>query len=77
MLGSLFRSSPSAKLQGEFHFPFSLTLPATVDLPEETGGAVKTYHLPQSFLLPIFKAYIAYRVLVRIKRVGLMALDNM
>ncbi|KIP05984.1 hypothetical protein PHLGIDRAFT_14153 [Phlebiopsis gigantea 11061_1 CR5-6] len=77
LLDNLLRSPPSAKLQGEFHWPFSLAIPSTVDLPEETGGAVKTYHLPQTFHLPMFQGYIIYRVVLRIKRAGIMAVDHL
>lgn len=37
-----------SKLQGTFHFPFSLQLPETVELPLH-GGTVKSYRLPCSF----------------------------
>lgn len=76
-IGGLLRgSSPKANLNGEFHWPFTLGLPSTTDLPEEKGGAVKTYRLPHTLIIPVFPAYVVYRVIVRFRYGGLLRSDE-
>ena len=74
--GLLHGHSTKAKLKGSYHWPFSLALPSTVDLPEKKGGAVKPYRLPQSLVVPSFPAYIVYGVVVHLQYGGLLLPDE-
>ena len=74
--GLLHGNSTKAKLKGKYHWPFSLTLPTTTDLPEEKGGAVKSYRLPQSLAVPSFPAYIVYKVVAHIQHGTLLQPDE-
>ena len=71
-ISRVLHGHPGSKLKGDLHWPFSLALPSTVDLPEVKGGAVKTYRLPQTFTLPTFATYVIYRVVVHINYAGLL-----
>ncbi|KAJ7126754.1 hypothetical protein C8R44DRAFT_617260 [Mycena epipterygia] len=59
------------KLSGDYHWPFSISLPKEVALPDPSGkppGALKTYHLPQTFLERTTRASVYYELFVHIAR---------
>ncbi|KAJ7455216.1 hypothetical protein B0H11DRAFT_2161031 [Mycena galericulata] len=58
------------KLSGDYHWPFSISLPKEVTLPDPTGkqGQVRTYHLPQTFLERSTRASVYYELFVHIAR---------
>lgn len=59
------------QLSGDYHWPFSISLPKEVTLPDPSGkppGALKTYHLPQTFLERTTRASVYYELFVHIAR---------
>ncbi|KAJ7808186.1 hypothetical protein B0H14DRAFT_2870976 [Mycena olivaceomarginata] len=60
----------SGKLFGDCHWPFSISLPKEVILPDPAGkhGAVRTYSLPQTFQERTTRASVFYELSVHIAR---------
>jgi hypothetical protein len=58
------------KLSGDYHWPFSISLPKEVTLadPARKHGAVQTYRLPQTFLERTMRASVYYELCVHIAR---------
>ncbi|KAJ6624070.1 hypothetical protein B0H10DRAFT_1785291 [Mycena sp. CBHHK59/15] len=57
----------SGKLSGDYHWPFSISLPKEVTLPDKQGR-VRTFHLPQTFLERTTRASVYYELFVHIAR---------
>ncbi|KAJ7067120.1 hypothetical protein C8F01DRAFT_1247521 [Mycena amicta] len=65
------KTSDSSKLSsGDYHWPFSISLPKEVVLPDAKGkhGALQTYQLPQTFLERATRASVFYELFVHIAR---------
>ncbi|KAJ6520896.1 hypothetical protein DFH09DRAFT_1331546 [Mycena vulgaris] len=58
------------RLSGDYHWPFSISLPKEVTLadPNEKHGPPQTYHLPQSFLERNTRGSVYYELFVHIAR---------
>ncbi|KAL0954349.1 hypothetical protein HGRIS_003343 [Hohenbuehelia grisea] len=66
----------SARMKGPYYWPFNLTLPSSVVVPEPSGnGAKGEYRLPPSFSERASPAYIDYRIKVNVKR-GMFKVDH-
>lgn len=63
-------SQYNGKLSGDYHWPFSISLPKEIALPDPTGkhGEVRTYQLPQTFLERSTRASVYYELFVHIAR---------
>ncbi|CAK5269750.1 unnamed protein product [Mycena citricolor] len=61
---------PGGKLNGDYHWPFSISLPKEVTLPDPQAkhGSPKTYHLPQTFLERSSRASVFYELFVHLAR---------
>ncbi|KAF8206140.1 hypothetical protein K438DRAFT_2013934 [Mycena galopus ATCC 62051] len=64
------RSQFNGKLSGDYHWPFSISLPKEVTLPDPAGhqGAVRTYQLPQTFLERTTSVSVLYELYVHVAR---------
>ncbi|KAF7374624.1 hypothetical protein MSAN_00347200 [Mycena sanguinolenta] len=60
----------NGKLSGDYHWPFSISLPKEVTLPDPTRrhGEVRTYKLPQTFLERTTRATVFYELCVHVAR---------
>lgn len=58
------------KLSGDYHWPFSISLPKEVSLPgfKDKDDTVQTCHLPQTFLERTSQASVLYEFFVHIAR---------
>lgn len=63
------------KLQGEYFWPYSFTLPQEISIPVGPRNESHTYHLPQSFLERHTRASIQYDLILHITR-GKLRPDN-
>ncbi|KAJ7158492.1 hypothetical protein C8R46DRAFT_1002107 [Mycena filopes] len=68
-------SVSNGKLSGDYHWPFSISLPKEVTLADSTGKKATTYHLPQSFLERTSRASVYYELFVHIAR-STLRVDN-
>ncbi|KAJ7745723.1 hypothetical protein B0H16DRAFT_971557 [Mycena metata] len=67
----------NGKLSGDYHWPFSISLPKEVTLSDPTGKQSLTYHLPQSFLERTSRASVYYELFVHIARSTLRVDDKL
>ncbi|KAJ6507885.1 hypothetical protein C8R47DRAFT_60614 [Mycena vitilis] len=60
----------NGKLSGDYQWPFSISLPTEVTIPNPAGkpGAMQTYRLPQTFLERTIRASLYYEICVHIAR---------
>lgn len=64
----LWTPSSSSKLVGNLSWPFSITLPKEVSVPEKEKGPAKNFPLPPTFTERASAAYIDYKIIVTVKR---------
>ncbi|KAF7327977.1 Pkinase-domain-containing protein [Mycena kentingensis (nom. inval.)] len=60
---------------GDHQWPFSISLPGEVELPDPKGKHSRTYRLPQTFLERTFRASVYYELFVHIAR-SKFSVDN-
>ncbi|KAK7033382.1 hypothetical protein R3P38DRAFT_2922387 [Favolaschia claudopus] len=69
----------NGKFSGDYHWPFAISLPKEVVLPDPAGknGDVRSYHMPQSFLERTVRASVIYELCVHIARSAFRVDNNL
>lgn len=74
--GSQIGLTFKGKLSGQFHLPFSVLLPWSVELPDNTGR-LKHYPLPCMSAMRLSCATISYRIFAKVEHGSFMKPDSM